>query len=84
MKKSSCRGLPTTVAGKIASARWAIRCDFEYRIVVLQRIVTVVIPERPFGLPHVRRHFADQRELGGRDQRMRAVPVHLRQRALPR
>ena len=79
MKKSSCRGLPTTVAGKIASARCAIRCTSNTGIVVLQRVVAVVIAERPFGLPHVRRHVADQRELRRRHQRMRSVAVHLRQ-----
>ena len=55
MKKSSCRGLPTTVAGKIASRRCAICLDVEHRVVVLQRVVAVVIAERSFGPPHVRR-----------------------------
>ena len=52
-------------------ARCAIRCTCEHRVVVLQRVVAVVIAERPFGPPHARRHLADQRELGVGDQRMR-------------
>ena len=47
MKKSSCRGLPTTVAGidRVAcGARSA--WTSEHRVVVLQRVVAVVIAER--------------------------------------
>ena len=79
MKKSSCRGLPTTVAGidRVGAVRDA--ADLEDRVVVLQRVVAVVIAKRPFGPAHARRHLADQRELRVGDQRMRPVAVHLRQ-----
>ena len=41
------------------------------RVVVLQRVVAVVIAERALRPAHARRHLADQRELGVRDERMR-------------
>ena len=72
MKKSSCRGLPTTVAGKIASRRRHSGSTSEDRVVVLQRVVAVVIAERTLGPPHRRRHVADERELGVGDERVRA------------
>ena len=55
MKKSSWRGLPTTVAGidRVAPMRQPL--DVEDRVVVLQRVVAVVIAERPFRPAHVRR-----------------------------
>ena len=74
MKKSSCRGLPTTVAGKIASRRRAICRDLEDRVVVLQRVVAVVVAERALGPARARRHLADERELGVGDERMRPRP----------
>ena len=73
MKKSSCRGLPTTVAGKMASCAMRDPLDLKDRVVVLQRVVAVVIAERALGPPQLRRHLADQRELGVGDERMRAA-----------
>ena len=46
MKKSSCRGLPTTVAGIDRVAAVRERSHVEDRVVVPQRVVAVVIAER--------------------------------------
>src|ERR1044071_1621662 len=51
----------------------------EHRVVVRQRVVAVVVAEGPFGLAHARRHLVHERELGRRDERVRALTVHLRQ-----
>ena len=56
----------------------------EHRVVVLQRVVAVVIAERPLGTPQLRRHLADQRELRVGDQRMRTAAMDLRQAVDPR
>ena len=47
--------------------------DAEHRVVVPQRVVAVVVAERPFGSPLERRHLAHQRELARRDDRMRVA-----------
>ena len=53
--------------------------DLEHRVVVLQRVVAVVIAERPLRLAHVRADTAHQRELGVGDQRVRAAAGDERQ-----
>ena len=45
----------------------------EYRVVVLQRVIAVVIAERPLGLAHVRRHHAFNGEFGFGDQGQRGA-----------
>ena len=51
------------------------RAHAEDRVVVPQRVVAVVIAERPLRSPFARRHFADQRELRVGDERMRTGPA---------
>ena len=51
----------------------------EYGVVVLQRVVAVVIAERPLGTAQPRRHFTEKRELGIGKKWMRPAAVYLRQ-----
>ena len=53
--------------------------DGENRVVVGQRVVTVVVAERPLGPPDARRHRAQQCELRAADQAMGAAAAHYRQ-----
>ena len=43
----------------------------EHRVVVAQRVVAVVVAERPFRPAQPRRHVADERDLGVGDERVR-------------